>query len=359
MIERSTGNLLAADVEALVNTVNCVGLMGKGIALQFKQAFPLNFTHYAAACRAGEVIPGRMLVYDTEGLANPRYIINFPTKRHWKGRSRLEDIASGLEALVAEVQRLGISSIAVPPLGCGLGGLDWQVVRPLIEAAFAALPRVRVLLFEPGGSPDARSMPIRTKRPHLTPARALFIKLMDAYSALDYTRTLLEVQKLAYFLQEAGEPLRLRYEAGHYGPYAHALNKVLEAMEGHLIRGYGDSQRPGAEIELLPGAVQEATEILADKPESLARLDRVAELIEGFETPYGMELLATVHWVNHYGGPHGETRARTPVDATARVHDWSARKRRLLKPEHIQSAWEQLEERGWLAEVGGIHYQAS
>lgn len=325
MIELTRGNLLEAPAEALVNTVNCVGYMGKGIALQFKQAFPANFKHYEAACHAGDMVPGKMMIHDNGGLVNPRYIINFPTKRHWKGKSRIEDIESGLSALVADVQRLGIRSIAVPPLGCGLGGLEWRVVRPMIEQAFASLPDVQVLLFEPAGAPEAKAMPVRTERPHMTPARALFIRLMDAYSALDYSRTLLEVQKLAYFLQEAGEPLRLNYEAGHYGPYAPNLNKVLEVMEGHFIRGYGDSQKPDAEIELLPGAVDEASAFLADKRDSLTRLEQVADLIEGFETPYGMELLATVHWVAHYGGRQGEEPAVDVDAATNVVHAWNRR----------------------------------
>ena len=139
MIEHTQGNLLSADAEALVNTVNCVGYMGKGIALQFKQAFPGNFKAYQRACKAEEVQPGRMFVFETGGLVNPRYIINFPTKRHWRGNSRMADIESGLEDLVAAVRRLGIRSIAIPPLGSGLGGLDWQQVRPRIEAAFADL----------------------------------------------------------------------------------------------------------------------------------------------------------------------------------------------------------------------------
>ncbi|WP_297389902.1 macro domain-containing protein [Acidiferrobacter sp.] len=348
MIQLTRGNLLEAPAEALVNTVNCVGYMGKGIALQFKQAFPANFKHYEAACHAGDMVPGRMMIHDNGGLVNPRYIINFPTKRHWKGKSRIEDIESGLKALVADVQRLGIRSIAVPPLGCGLGGLEWRVVRPMIEQAFAGLPDVQVLLFEPAGAPEAKAMPVRTERPHMTPARALFIKLMDAYSALDYSRTLLEVQKLAYFLQEAGEPLRLNYKAGHYGPYAPNLNKVLEVMEGHFIRGYGDSQKPDAEIELLSGAVDEASMFLADKRDSLARLDQVADLIEGFETPYGMELLATVHWVAHYGGRQGEAPAVDMDAAIDVVHAWNPRKQNIFKPDHIRAAWMQLAQRGWM-----------
>lgn len=348
MIELTRGNLLEAPAEALVNTVNCIGYMGKGIALQFKQAFPANFKIYEAACHAGDMVPGKMLIHDNGGLVNPRYIVNFPTKRHWKGKSRIEDVESGLKTLVEDVQRLGIRSIAVPPLGCGLGGLEWRVVRPLIEQAFASLPDVQVLLFEPAGAPAAKAMPVRTARPHMTPARALFIKLMDAYSALDYSRTLLEVQKLAYFLQEAGEPLRLKYEAGHYGPYATNLNKVLEVMEGHFIRGYGDSQKPDAEIELLPGAVEEASAFLADRKDSATRLEQVADLIEGFETPYGMELLATVHWVAHYGGRQGETPAADLDRAIELVHAWNPRKQNIFKPDHLRAAWVQLAQRGWM-----------
>lgn len=318
MIEIAKGNILEADTEALVNTVNCIGFMGKGIALQFKQAWPANFKAYESACHAGDVVPGRMFIFDNGRLINPRYIINFPTKRHWRGKSRIADIRSGLTALIADVRRLNIASIAVPPLGCGLGGLDWGEVRPLIESAFSGLPDVRVLLYEPVGTPSAKSMPVGTARPHMTPARALFVKLMDTYAALEYSRTLLEVQKLAYFLQEAGEPLRLRYEAGHYGPYAANLNKVLEVMEGHFIRGYGDSQKPNAEIELLPGAVDEATTFLTGKSDSLARLDRVAQLIEGFETPYGMELLATTHWVAHRGGQAALPRHQTTTRPLSR-----------------------------------------
>jgi O-acetyl-ADP-ribose deacetylase (regulator of RNase III) len=345
MIEIRQGNILKVDAEALVNTVNCVGFMGKGIALQFKQAFPENFTAYQRACKAGEVRPGRMFVFPTSAMFKPKYIINFPTKRHWRGKSRLEDIRSGLSALVSEVQRLGIQSIAVPPLGCGLGGLDWKVVRPLIEGAFGTVPSVRVLLFAPTGTPDAISMPVRTRRPHMTTARALFIKLMQQYNTLAYRLTLLEIQKLAYFLQESGEPLRLKYEAGHYGPYAANLNKVLEIMEGHFVRGYGDSQKPDAEIELQEGAVEEADAFLEEKETSRQRLERVGSLIEGFETPYGMELLSSVHWL----ALHGKPRATSVEEAIEQMLAWSPRKRQMFKPDHIRIAWERLLDDGWLS----------
>ncbi len=350
MIEDAKGNLLEADVEALVNTVNTVGFMGKGIALQFKQAFPENFRVYAQAARKRALAPGQMLVVPTGFVTNPRYVINFPTKRHWRGGSRIEDIEAGLTALVQEIKRLGIQSIAVPPLGCGNGGLDWQEVKPRIVQALQEVPDVRVLLFAPRGAPSPSEMPVRTRRPNMTPARALLVKLMEQYASLAYRLTLLEVQKLAYFLQEAGEPLRLRYEPGHFGPYAANLNKVLERIEGHLIRGYGDSQKPDAEIGLLNGAVREADALLVSHDDSRGRLKRVGDLIEGFETPYGMELLSSVHWVAKHDGS-----VRTADDAARAVHAWNERKRRMFPDAHIQVAWSQLDTSGWLgsASIGG------
>ena len=149
MIRTATGDLLKADVEALVNPVNTVGVMGRGLALQFKRAFPDNFRAYAAACKAGEVAPGRMFIFETGRSTKPKFIVNFPTKRHWRNKSRLEDIEAGLAALVSDVARLEIRSIAIPPLGCGLGGLPWSKVRPRIHEAFAEHEKVDVHIYEP------------------------------------------------------------------------------------------------------------------------------------------------------------------------------------------------------------------
>ncbi len=347
MIEITRGNILRADAEALVNTVNCVGYMGKGIALQFKKAFPANFKAYERACRAEKVVLGKMFVFATNSFVNPKYIINFPTKRHWRGKSRLADIESGLRTLIEEVKKLDISSVAIPPLGCGLGGLNWGVVRSMIEKALAELPSVQVLLFEPAGAPDARAMPVRTQQPKMTVARALLVKLMQQYAETAYRLTLLEIQKLAYFLQEAGEPLRLKYERHIYGPYAHNLNKVLEVMEGHFTQGYGDTQKPDVEIELLSGTTQKADKFLATHQEYHVLLQRVEELIEGFETPYGMELLSSVHWVAR----HDSTAARNADEAVRKIHEWTDRKQRMFRSEHICVAWDRLTEKGWLPQT--------
>ena len=177
-------------------------------------------------------------------------------------------------------------------------------------------------------------------------AGALLIKLMEQYLTLAYRLTLLEVQKLAYFLQESGEPLELRYESGHYGPFAANLNKVLDRIEGHFIRGYGDSQKPDVEIGVLNGAAQLADALLTSHADSRARLQRVARLIDGFETPYGMELLSSVHWVAKHGSGVGNA-----DEAIQAVHAWNDRKKQMFSDAHIRVAWSQLAGEGWVKET--------
>jgi O-acetyl-ADP-ribose deacetylase (regulator of RNase III) len=342
-IERGKGNLLTADVAALVNPVNTEGVMGKGLALQFKKAFPENFASYERACKAGEVKTGQMHI--VQRLASPRFIINFPTKRHWRQPSKLEYVRDGLRDLVAQVKLLKIGSIAVPPLGCGNGGLEWSAVRPLIVEAFSSAPDVRVVLFEPADAPAADQIIDRRTKPGMTPARAAVLALMGRYVETDYEYrlSLVEVQKLAYFLQHAGENLRLEFRAHHYGPYADNLRKALRNIEGHYTRGVGDGKNsPETPIELLPGAVDEARARLEQRPDTLARLDRVAALIEGFETPFGMELLGTVHWVMQHGANPDDA-----DDVLAKVQSWSERKRSQMKDGHVRAAWARLHEQGW------------
>lgn len=343
MIRFGRGDILAADAEALVNTVNCVGVMGRGIALQFKNRFPANFKAYAAACKRDEVRPGKMFVFDTRELSWPRYVINFPTKRHWRGKSRIEDIRAGLEALVEEIRARGIRSVAIPPLGSGLGGLDWNEVRPLIEEAMEALPNVDVLVFEPGGRGEERSNR-STEVPRLTPGRASLVGLMHRYLAglMDPSISLLEVHKLMYFLQKAGEPLKLRFVKGPYGPYAENLRHVLRDVEGHLVAGYASGgDAPGKQLTIVPGAVEDAERFLAEHEPTRERFDRVARLVEGFETPFGLELLATVHWVMAQEG------AEEASAIEAATYSWAPRKREFSAAQ-IRLAAERLLSEGWL-----------
>ncbi len=334
MIEYAKGNLLEAPVDALVNTVNTVGVMGKGIALQFKQAFPQNFQEYESACRRKEVVPGRMFV--TRRLESPRWIINFPTKRHWKGKSRIEDIDAGLQDLVQVIRAEGVRSLALPPLGCGNGGLDWREVRPRIEQALAAVPDLRVIIYGPDGAPPVDEMPVATAAPAMNANRAALVAAMMDYGHAGYRLTLLEIQKLAYFLQLAGQPLRLDFVKQKYGPYAENLNFVLQRMEGHFIRGYGDRSKE-ASVEVLAIGRELTDHQLADDEATLYRVERVREAIEGFETPYGMELLATVHWVSEREGAGSDVAA-----VEHGVRSWNERKARLFTTPHIATAVERI-----------------
>jgi O-acetyl-ADP-ribose deacetylase (regulator of RNase III) len=353
VIRESQGNLLEADTEAIVNTVNTVGVMGKGIALQFKQAFPENYKLYKAACDAGEVLTGKIFVYDAHSLGPRRYVLNFPTKRHWRGKSRIEDIRSGLSDLISQIKKLEIESIALPALGCGNGGLDWDDVRPLIYDAFERLPSVEVLLFPPTGAPSPDSMPVHTSAPNMTRGRAALVALINGYvekarservEASDGA-SLLEIQKLMYLLQAVGTPMRLSYTKAQYGPYAENLNHQLQRMEGHLIRGYGDRTQRVLDfhpIRLTKGATTAADEWMAKNDEKSLKesIDRVLDVIDGFASPYGLELLSTTHWVM---SELQSTASHANVVST--VQDWSRRKAQIFTERHILIAQERLRSR--------------
>lgn len=354
MITEAYGNLLDADVDALVNTVNTVGVMGKGIALQFRRAYPDMFAAYERAVKAGEVQLGHMHVWATEAMTGPRYVINFPTKGHWRARSRLRDIDTGLQDLLRVVSELGIRSLAVPPLGCGNGGLQWSEVEPRIRAALEHLdPDVQVVLYPPGKAPSAAAMRSTSEPPTMTPARAALVRILTRYSERALEASLVEVQKLLYFLQVAGEPLRLNYAKAQYGPYADNLRHALLNLEGHYVVGFGDGSVKVAEAEpirVLKGADSLAENALSAHPETIERIERVLDLIEGFESAYGMELLASVHWITR----ESADAAGNPDAAVPLVRSWTPRKGRMFTPDHIRVAWHALHDRGWLPSPVGI-----
>ena len=340
MIEYQTGDLLTSDAEALVNTVNCVGVMGKGIALEFKKAFPDNFKDYAKACKRDEVHPGRMFI--TERLGNPKYIVNFPTKRHWRAKSRISDVESGLTALADEIRTRQIRSIAIPALGSGLGGLDWEAVRSLIDQELGELSAdVQVMVFEPEGPPDAKVMARLTEAPEMTPGRAALLMLMRRYLAgqLEPTIASQEVEKLMYLLQAAGEPLQLMYAKGRYGPYTDDLHPVLRKIEGHWVSGYSDAKgKSDNQLKLVPGAIEDAEALLQSQPNTSGCITKVADLIDGFESPTGLELLTTVHWVTH------KENSTSVDDVIHRIRDGKFYRKQIVQ------AYETLASLGWLQE---------
>lgn len=304
MITFTQGNLLEARAEALVNTVNTVGVMGKGIALMFKERFAENFRRYAAACKAKEVRTGSVFVTEVGELDGPRWIVNFPTKQHWRAPSRMEWITEGLKDLRRFLVENKVKSIAIPPLGAGNGGLDWSEVRPQIEAALGDLD-VEVLVFEP--TRQYQNVAKRTGVEKLTPARALIAELVRRYWVLGMECSLLEIQKLAWFLERSVErynpgnnPLDLKFVAHKYGPYANRLDHLLNSLDGsylHCDKRIGDADP----LDVIwfdderKAVVQ--TYLKSEAKQFAPALEATAALIDGFESPFGMELLATVDWL--------------------------------------------------------------
>jgi O-acetyl-ADP-ribose deacetylase (regulator of RNase III) len=344
MINLLPGSLFDTDAEALVNTVNTVGVMGKGIALQFKERFPQNFDLYAKACERGDLHPGKMLLTETGQLTNPRYIINFPTKKHWREKSKLWYIDQGLSALVEVIDQYQIRSVALPPLGCGNGGLDWQTVKPLIEQRLGPLAGVTVYLFEPSEVAYQRPRKRDGRPPTLTTTRALVLHSLYRYQQKGYTISLLEIQKLVYFLQRLDIHFKnLTFTRGLYGPYAQPLQHAINDLDGYYLDGmkYGDA-KPHDLITLrnehLP-AIQAYIEahFSAGEKEALAVID---QLIEGFETPLGLEMLATLDFlIQEQPTLRGDSKALIQA-----AHAWNERKAQLMKPQYLTISLQRLEE---------------
>jgi O-acetyl-ADP-ribose deacetylase (regulator of RNase III) len=305
MIHYTKGNLLEADVEAVVNTVNTVGVMGKGIALMFKERFPKNMQAYAKACKAKEVQTGKVFVTETGELMGPKWIVNFPTKQHWRAASKMEWIVDGLQDLKSFLIDNEIKSIAIPPLGAGNGKLDWSDVKPEIEKALAGVPGVDIYIFEPTSKYQNVAKKIGVKE--LTPARAMIAELVRRYWVLGMECSLLEIQKLAWFLEREIErkglinPLDLRFEAQRYGPYADRLRHLLDKLDGsylHCDKRISDAAPEDAVwFEEKERSYLDAFLASEDMKPYLAAIDEASKLIDGFESPYGLELLSSVDWL--------------------------------------------------------------
>lgn len=305
MISYVEGNLLQANTEALVNTVNEVGIMGKGIALMFRDAFPVNNFMYEQACKRHEVNVGQMFVVRNQSHWGPSWIINFPTKKHWRNPSRTEWIRSGLDDLLLTIKRLGIGSVAVPPLGCGNGGLAWDEVRQMIVEKLGTLESVDIRVYVPTAT--YQNKPKVAEGRKLTPGRALIAEMIRRYGVLGFDCSLLEVQKLAWFLvrgfkvSRTNDPLKLHFIAGRYGPYADPLRHVLEALDGSFlcsdkriadssrddVVSFNDTKLKDLEVYMTQAKMQ----VYQDA------LEWTQRVIDGFESPFGMELLATVDWI--------------------------------------------------------------
>lgn len=309
MIRYAQGNLLTAEADALVNTVNTVGVSGKGIALMFKESFPENFRAYEAASKAGQLAPGGLFVTERHDMLGPRFIINFATKQHWRQPSRLEWIRQGLAALRDEIVARGIRSIAIPPLGAGNGGLDWDDVRPLIAEALSGV-ECEVIVFEP--TKAYQNVVKRHGVEKLTPARALMAEMIRRYEVLGFDCSILEAQKLAWFLASAirrfdlPNPIADDFAAGRYGPYSDRTRHLLDSLDGSYLtceRRVADA-RPFDPIRFRHDR-QDRIAVYLTSPEASPyrpALDHATEVIDGFQSPHGLELLATVDWLHRRTG---------------------------------------------------------
>ncbi|EJF54215.1 putative phosphatase, C-terminal domain of histone macro H2A1 like protein [Saprospira grandis DSM 2844] len=344
MIKEITGDLLDSPAEALVNTVNTVGVMGKGIALQFKKKFPNNFMLYKKACQEGKVVPGKMFITTEQNLlADSKIIINFPTKTTWKKPSEYQYIQEGLADLKKLIETQHIKSIAIPSLGVGHGGLDWSKVRKMIFAALGNLD-CTIYLYQPNYKLPEK---IKAEKVKLTPARAMLLAIF--YDLIKEGEFVSEFagEKVAYFLQRLGgqEAFKnLIYKPYFYGPYSGKVNHVLHYLNGSYLKGYySKDKKPFEEIELIMDA--EAT-VLAylNKPQHKkykAIVDKTSNFLSGFYSPFGLELLSTIDYICQ------EQQSTDLEKVKEALHSWSSRKTKHFSNErYIQLALKQLKNSG-------------
>lgn len=337
------GNLLEANVQALVNTVNTVGVMGKGIALQFKEMFPNNFKIYQAACKAKTLETGKLLVVKEQTLNGEKIIINFPTKTEWFQKSRYEFIESGLTALVDVIREYNIKSIAIPPLGCGNGGLKWEKIKPLMEKYLGDLKGTEVLIYEPNEEvKQILKQQEANKDVKLTPARAMLLYSLFYYESLGENSSLFVANKLAYFLQRLGETSlsKLKFEASHYGPYSVQVAHLVHALNGKYIKGLEQMSAKAFEpLELQYDKADEVSHYIKKElqPEQIKRIKNLIKLVNGFQSALSLEVLATVDFVR------GKQQRVTVPEVINTIHSWSTRKKDLFDDKHILKAYNHLE----------------
>ena len=323
-----------------VNTVNTVGVMGKGIALQFKEAFPANFKQYAEACKSKWLQPGKLLIVREITLQGDLFIINFPTKTEWREKSRYEYIESGLKALSEELQKGEIRSIAIPPLGCGNGGLEWPKVRVLIEEYLNSFSDIEINIYEPNELvKEILKKDDSIKEAKLTPARAMLLYAMFYYETLGENSSLFVANKLAWFLQRLGENLRLKFTESNYGPYSVQVGHVLHSLNGKYLRGLEQMNARAFEpIELRYDKLDEVRKYIEKelKAEQKQRLDNLIMLIDGFQTALSLEILATVDYIKT------EKEIIKEEEIINVIKEWSPRKREIFKEKYIRVAIDHL-----------------
>lgn len=351
MIQYAKGDLLQSDAQALVNTVNTDGVMGKGIALQFKEMFPENYRLYHAACLSHQVHVGEMFVTVDNALTGKKIIINFPTKTTWRRPSEYDYIESGLQSLRSVIMQRQIQSIAIPPLGSHNGGLDWPRVKEMIEIALQDVD-CTVYLYEPS---DAIAEKMKNERVSLTPARAMMLDLLCDMVVYGEFASVFAAEKIAYFLQRLGAAniFKVNYVRYLYGPYSKGkISHVLYYLNGSYVKGMSGMQaKPFDEIWILPDTGKTIADYLAreENGEYKAICEKTKAFLRGYYSCYSLELLSSVDFIlqNNPKFQHWRGMDETPlVEAiNADLMEWSDRKSKMfgnsryipLMVEHLRS----------------------
>lgn len=336
MIKYVKGNILESEAQALVNTVNTVGVMGKGIALQFKRAFPENFKIYSKACKKGELTIGKLLVTKVNSTLGEKIIINFPTKKDWRKPSEYKYIELGLEELIKVIKTYKIKSIAIPPLGSGNGGLIWEKVKTLIVRKLENV-NIDVFVYEPT---DDIKEKLKKERVKLTEARALMLYVLyDLVKQGEYVSEF-SAEKVCYFLQKFGAEkyFKLKFEPKFYGPYSGKVRYVLNHLNGSYLQGYSDlNKKPFEPLLLISDGYEEVKNFVNSNSELKNIADKTTKFLDGFYSDFGLELLSTVDWImNNKNTDKAE-------EIKKELANWSGRKRTKFSNEkHIELAIERI-----------------
>jgi O-acetyl-ADP-ribose deacetylase (regulator of RNase III)/uncharacterized protein YwgA len=337
MIQYLIGNIFESKAEALVNTVNTVGVMGKGIALQYKKAFPHNYKVYSKACKDGEIQIGKLLVVKDQNISTgDKWIINFPTKTDWRKPSQYSYVEEGLDTLVKLIEEYGINSIAIPPLGAGNGGLEWEKVKKIIERKLKDT-QVSVLVYEPS---DHIKEEMKKERVKLTPARALLLYILyDLVGQGEYVSEF-SSEKICYFLQRFGAQkyFNLDFKPNFYGPYSGKVRFVLNALNGSYLMGYSDMDKKAFDpLTLVEDGKDAVVELVEGNPELKIIADNTKKFLDGFYSDFALELLSSIDYIKFSTG------AVTKEEIMERLSLWSDRKRSLFSnPKYLSISLDHL-----------------
>lgn len=320
MIEFTTGNILNSDVDCLVNTVNCEGYMGKGIAYQFKQAFPDNYKAYVEACRKGQMRIGSVFIYSEDG----KTIVNFPTKDKWRNNSKIEYIQEGLENLVDKLTLVKPASVAIPPLGCGNGGLQWHDVKGLIEEYLSPVPDIKFIVYEPSNYYKAD---IKTA-PKLNLSHLVLMQLKFNLVKFDKIR----LQKCAYFFNIFSGQTYFSFERAKYGPYAHSIDILSKQIKEYQSFYNIDTSKAYelAHKELV-------SESIANKLEQYRIfIIKSSSIVNNVKSQKDLEVLASVSRVIE------EHKEIDEIGINNEIKHWSERKKEMMSGKEIKNALNEL-----------------